>query len=201
MDTTLEQTPARRKNWRTFVRLVGFLKPYRLGLGVSVVLAVGAQAAQIAIILLSGAAIGAIKSGHHQELWTLIAWIVATGVARALFMVARRFIAGNQALGVEYDLRMRIYSKLVRLPFSFYDRHQTGQLMSRATVDLTAVRFFLGYGLVFFAQHLLTIVGVTAVMLVLDWRLALVSLAVTPLIVVVAYVYSRVSHPLLRDLP
>ena len=83
MDTTLEQTPAaRRKNWRTFVRLVGFLKPYRVGLVVSVVLAVGAQAAQIAIILLSGAAIGAIKSGHQQELWTLIAWIVAIGVAR-----------------------------------------------------------------------------------------------------------------------
>ena len=138
MDTALEQTPTRRRtNWRTFVRLIGFLRPYRLGLAVSVVLAVAAQAAQIAIILLSGAAIGAIKSGHHHELWTLIVWIVATGVARAVFMSGRRFIAGNQALGVEYDLRMRIYSKLVRLSFWFFDRHQTGQLISRSTVDLT----------------------------------------------------------------
>ena len=200
METTLEQTPAaRRTNWRTFVRLVGFLKPYRLGLVVSVVLAVGAQAAQIAIILLSGAAIGAIKSGHHQQLWTLIAWIVATGVARALFMSGRRFIAGNQALGVEYDLRMHIYSKLVQLSFSFFDRHQTGQLLSRSTVDLTLVRFFLGYGLIFFAQHVLTVLGVTAVMLYLDWRLALVTIAVTPLIIVVAYRYSHISHPVLRD--
>jgi ATP-binding cassette subfamily B protein len=199
MDTTLEQTPARRTNWRTFVRLVGFLKPYRVGLVVSVVLAVGAQAAQIAIILLSGAAIGAIKNGHQQQLWTLIAWIVATGVARALFMSGRRFIAGNQALGVEYDLRMRIYSKLVRLSFSFFDRHQTGQLLSRSTVDLTLVRFFLGYGLIFFAQHVLTVLGVTGVMLYLDWRLALVTIAVTPLIVVVAYRYSHISHPVLRD--
>jgi len=78
--------------------------------------------AQIAIILLSGAAIGAVKNGHHQQLWTLITLILATGVARALFMSGRRFIAGNQALGVEYDLRMRIYSKLVRLSFSFFDR-------------------------------------------------------------------------------
>jgi ATP-binding cassette subfamily B protein len=200
METALEQTPAaRRKNWRTFVRLVGFLKPYRLGLVVSVVLAVGAQAAQIAIILLSGAAIGAIKNGQHHQLWTLIAWIVATGVARALFMSGRRFIAGNQALGVEYDLRMRIYSKLVRLSFSFFDRHQTGQLLSRSTVDLTLVRFFLGYGLIFFAQHVLTVLGVTAVMLYLDWRLALVTIAVTPLIIVVAYRYSHISHPVLRD--
>jgi ATP-binding cassette subfamily B protein len=200
MDTTLEQIPAApRKNWRTFVRLVGFLKPYRVGLVVSVVLAAGAQAAQIAIILLSGAAIGAIKNGHHQQLWTLIAWIVAIGVARALFMSGRRFIAGNQALGVEYDLRMRIYSKLVRLSFSFFDRHQTGQLLSRSTVDLTLVRFFLGYGLIFFAQHVLTVLGVAGVMLYLDWQLALVTIAVTPLIIVVAYRYSHISHPVLRD--
>src|SRR5450830_74540 len=200
MDIALQQTPAtRRKNRRTFFRLIGFLRPYRVGLALSVVLAVGAQVAQIAIILLSGAAIGAIKNGQHQQLWTLIALILATGVARALFMSGRRFIAGNQALGVEYDLRMHIYSKLVRLSFSFFDRHQTGQLLSRSMVDLTLVRFFLGYWLIFFAQHVLTVFGVAAVMLYLDWRLALVSLAVTPLIVAVAYVYSRVSHPLLRD--
>jgi ATP-binding cassette subfamily B protein len=200
MDIALEQTPAsRRQNRRTFFRLVGFLRPYRVGLALSVVLAVGAQAAQIAIILLSGAAIGAIKNGHHQQLWTLIALILATGVARALFMSGRRFIAGKQALGVEYDLRMRIYSKLVRLSFSFFDRHQTGQLLSRSTVDLTLVRFFLGYGLIFFAQHVLTVFGVAAVMLYLDWKLALVTIAVTPLIIAVAYRYSHISHPVLRD--
>ena len=200
MDIALEQTPAtRRKNRRTFFRLIGFLRPYRVGLAISVVLAVGAQVAQIAIILLSGKAIGAIKNGQHQQLWTLIALIVATGVARALFMSGRRFIAGKQALGVEYDLRMRIYSKLVRLSFSFFDRHQTGQLLSRSTVDLTLVRFFLGYGLIFFAQHVLTVFGVAAVMLYLDWRLALVTIAVTPLIVAIAYRYSHISHPVLRD--
>ena len=57
-------------------------------------------------------------------------------------------------------MRNALYAKLVRLSFGFYDRHQTGQLMSRATVDLQTVRFFLGYGLIFFFQHVLTIVGV-----------------------------------------
>jgi ABC-type multidrug transport system fused ATPase/permease subunit len=199
MDAALPQTPARPSNRRTFARLVGFLAPYKLSLALSALLAIAAQAIQIAVVLLSGMAIGAIRNDERQRLWQLLAIIGAAALVKAALMIARRFIAGRQALGVEYDLRMHIYSKLVRLPFSFYDRHQTGQLMSRATVDLTAVRFFLGYGLVFFAQHVLTIVGVTAVMLVLNWRLALVSLAVTPLIVGVAYVYSRVSHPLLRD--
>ncbi len=201
MDIAVETPGARPRptNRQTFVRLLGFLAPYKLSLALSMVLAIAAQASQIAIMLLSGAAIGAIERGDRDRLWTLLAIIAGLALARAVFMVARRFIAGNQALGVEYDLRMRIYSKLVRLPFSFYDRHQTGQLMSRATVDLTAVRFFLGYGLIFFAQHLLTIVGVTVVLLFLDWRLAAVSLAITPLIVAVAFLYSHLSHPLLRD--
>jgi ABC-type multidrug transport system fused ATPase/permease subunit len=199
MDTALPRIVTRHQNSQTFARLLGFLRPYRLSLAVSTVLAVAAQAIQIAVLLLSGAAIGAIRAGHRRELWFLLALIGSLAVVKAVVMIARRMIAGGQALGVEYDLRMRIYSKLVRLPFSFYDRHQTGQLMSRATVDLTVVRFFLGYGLIFFAQNLLTVLGVTAVLFFLDTRLALVSLAITPVLVVVAYVYSRVSHPLLRD--
>ena len=115
-------------------------------------------------------------------------------------MVGRRLISGRQALGVEYDLRDGLYAHLLRLSFGFYDRHQTGQLMSRATVDLQSVRFFLGYGLIFFFQHVLTIVGGDGrCSSSIEWRLALIALAITPLIVVVAYRYSHVSHPVLRD--
>ena len=74
-------------------------------------------------------------------------------------MLGRRFISGRQALDVEFDMRNALYAHLLRLSFGFYDRHQTGQLMSRATVDLQSVRFFLGYGLIFFSQHVLTIVS------------------------------------------
>jgi ABC-type multidrug transport system fused ATPase/permease subunit len=87
----------------------------------------------------------------------------------------------------------------VRLSFGFYDRHQTGQLMSRATVDLQGVRFFLGYGLIFFFQNVLTVVSVTAVLLFFQWKLALIALAITPVLVVLAYRYSHVAHPTLRE--
>jgi ATP-binding cassette subfamily B protein len=70
--------------------------------------------------------------------------------------------------------------------------------MSRATIDLQSVRFFLGYGLIFFAQHVVTIVVVTVVLFFYSWQLALVALAITPAIVVTAYRYSRVSQPVLR---
>jgi ABC-type multidrug transport system fused ATPase/permease subunit len=185
---------------RTFVRLLTFLRPYRWSLVVSIVLAVGSQAAAVAIAFLTGSALDrAITGGDRSRLWLLAGLVLAVGLARALFMMGRRLISGRQALGVEFDLRNGLYAKLLRLSFGFYDRHQTGQLMSRATVDLQSVRFFLGYGLIFFFQHLITIVGVTVVMFVTEPELALAATAVTPLIVVLAYRYSAVSHPVLRD--
>jgi ABC-type multidrug transport system fused ATPase/permease subunit len=185
---------------RTFVRLLGFLRPYRWSLAVSVVLAVGSQAAAVTIAFLTGDALGQVIDGDDRSrLWILAGAVVGVGAVRALFMAGRRLISGRQALGVEFDLRNALYEKLLRLSFHFYDRHQTGQLMSRATVDLQSVRFFLGYGLIFFFQHVLTVVGVTAVMFFVNWRLALVAAAITPVLVVLAYRYSRVAHPVLRD--
>jgi ABC-type multidrug transport system fused ATPase/permease subunit len=193
----VQQTPLYRV---TFARLLSFLRPYRWSLWISIVLAVASQATSIGLVLVTGSVIDeAIVPERSDELWKLIWIILALGAAKALLMVGRRFISGWQALGVEFDLRNALYAHLVRMSFGFYDRHQTGQLMSRATVDLQAVRFFLGYGLIFFFQHVLTIVGVTAVMLYLRWELALVALAVTPLIVALAYRYSHVAHPILRD--
>jgi len=185
---------------RTFVRLLGFLRPYRLSLVVSTVLAIASQAAAITILVLTGVVIDELEGERDGgRLRVVIALILIVGLAKALLMIGRRFISGRQALGVEYDLRDGLYAQLVRLSFGFYDRHQTGQLMSRATVDLQSVRFFLGYGLIFFAQHILTIVSVTVVLFVYEWRLALIALAITPLIVGAAYRYSHVSHPVLRD--
>jgi ATP-binding cassette subfamily B protein len=71
--------------------------------------------------------------------------------------------------------------------------------MSRATVDLQGVRFFLGYGLIFFFQHVFTVLGVGIVVFLISWKLALVVVAIAPVLIAVAYRYSHVSHPLLRD--
>src|SRR5438067_2316425 len=110
-------------------------------------------------------------------------------------MAGRRLISGRQALAVEMDMRQGLYAHLVRLSFGFYDRHQTGQLMSRATVDLQGVRFFLGYGLIFFFQNVLTIASVTVVLFVYEWQLAFVALAITPILAGLSYRYSRIAHP------
>ena len=192
--------PNRPAYRHTFARLLGFLRPYKLGVAVSVVLAVGSQAAQIALIWVTGTVIDdAIIPRDTQKLWFYVWLILGLGLVRALLMAGRRLISGKQALDVEMDLRQGLYAHLVRLSFGFYDRHQTGQLMSRATVDLQGVRFFLGYGLIFFFQNVLTVVSVTIVLLFFEWQLALIALAITPILVVLAYRYSRVAHPTLRD--
>ena len=179
---------------------MGFLRPYKLSLVVSIMLAVASQAAAIALIWLTKEVIdGALATHDAQMLWILVGAVLAVGFARAAMMSARRVISGRQALAVEMDMRQGLYAHLVRLSFGFYDRHQTGQLMSRATVDLQGVRFFLGYGLIFFFQNAITVVSVTIVLLFFQWELALIALAITPALVVLAYRYSHVTHPTLRE--
>jgi len=195
-----DETTRRRSGRRTFVRLLSFLRPYRASLVVSSLLAIGSQVAGILVPVLTGVVIDELSDDPDTSVLALwIAVIVGLGLVRGALMLGRRLLSGRQALGVEYDLRDELYGHFLRLSFGFYDRSQTGQLMSRATIDLQSVRFFLGYGLIFFAQHVLTIVVVTAVLFLYSWKLALVALAITPVIVLVAYRYSQVSHPVLRD--
>jgi ATP-binding cassette subfamily B protein len=104
-------------------------------------------------------------------------------------------VAGKVSLAVEFDLRQRFYAHLQKLDLGFFDSQQTGQLMSRATVDLQAIRFFLGYGLIFITQNLLTITLAAAVMIVINPLLALVALIPAPFVVFAATRYNLVSRP------
>jgi ATP-binding cassette subfamily B protein len=100
---------------------------------------------------------------------------------------------------VERDLRNMLYEQLQRLELGFFDRQQTGQLMSRATVDLQSVRFFLGYGLIFIAQSLLTIGLAAVAMFSLQPALAALSLAPVPFVVLIAHRYGIHSRPALQE--
>ena len=113
-------------------------------------------------------AINAIRAHDHHDLVLLAIAITAAGLVRLVLSVFRRLIAGQVSLGVEVDLRNRLYGHLQRLELSFFDRQQTGQLMSRATVDLQSVRFFLGYGLIFIAQSVVTILLAAVAMFLLQ---------------------------------
>ena len=147
----------------TFRRLLRFLRPYLGGVIVSGVLAALAMVATVAIPWLTGRAIDQVRQGDRADLEVLAVAVAAAGVLRLALTVARRLVAGRVSLGVELDLRRRLYGHLQALELAFFDRQQTGQLMSRSTVDLQSVRFFLGYGLIFMLQSGLTFSSTSAV--------------------------------------
>jgi ATP-binding cassette subfamily B protein len=183
----------------TFMRLLGFLRDYKRGVWLSGILAAVAMGATVAIPALTGAAINAIDAGDSDRLKLLALLIAAAGIVRLVLTVARRLIAGKVSLGVELDLRNRLYEHLLALELGFFDRQQTGQLMSRATVDLQAVRFFLGYGLVLISQAALTIAFAAVAMTVIDPQLALISLSPVPFVVWIAMRYGRQARPALQE--
>jgi ABC-type multidrug transport system fused ATPase/permease subunit len=178
----------------TFWRLLGFLRPYRRGVIVSFALAGGAMGMAVLIPFLVGRTVDDIRHGG-DNLWPLALGVAGAGLLRLAFSVVRRLVAGRVSLGVEFDLRNRMYEHLQSLELAFFDAQQTGQLMSRATVDLQAVRFFLGYGLIFILQSALTIVIAAGVMIVVDPLLAAVSLAPMPIVIWVAARYGRLNRP------
>jgi ABC-type multidrug transport system fused ATPase/permease subunit len=197
----------------TFYRLLGFLRAYRRGLGVSWALASLAMVMTVALPELTGQAVEAIRKGsmrihghavatrpHDRHTLLVLSLVIfAVVLARWGFMYWRRIVAGRVSLAVEYDLRERMYGHLQRLELGFFDHQQTGQLMSRATVDLAAVRFFLGYGLVFILQSILTIALAGAVMLAINPELGLIALIPVPLVVVISYRYGRRARPAIQE--
>ena len=183
----------------TFWRLSTFLRPYRRAVIVSFLLALGALVGTVLIPYLTGLAINAIRSHSHRDLLELAGAILLCGLLRLWFSVMRRLVAGRVSLAVEVDMREALYGHLQRLELGFFDRQQTGQLMSRATVDLQSVRFFLGYGLILITQALVTILLAAVAMFILQPSLAAISLAPVPFVVLIAYRYGHKSRPAMQE--
>src|SRR3954462_14019900 len=179
----------------TFRRLLGFLRPYRRPLIGSLALAWLAMGMTVLIPLLIGGSVNAIEDERRSDILPLVLALLSAGILRLLLTVGRRLIAGKVSLAVEFDLRQVFYEHLQKLELAFFDSQQTGQLMSRATVDLQSIRFFLGYGLIWVSQSALTILFAAVAMFILDPVLALIALAPVPFLVATATRYSRRNRP------
>ena len=183
----------------TFRRLLGFLRPHRRELWGSLIFAWAAMGMTVLIPWLVGKTTNAIEQGNKEDLLPLVGLILGAAVLRLGLTIVRRVVAGKVSLAVEFDLRHHIYGHFMRLELGFFDTQQTGQLMSRATVDLGAIRFFLGYGLIFFSQSLLTVLLAGTVMFFINPWLTVVALLPAPLVVLTAVRYSRQSRPAMQE--
>jgi ATP-binding cassette subfamily B protein len=184
---------------RIFNRLLGFLSPYKTGSVLSVLFALLAMVGTVAIPAISGRAIDAATAHDRGALTTWIWWLGAAAAARWILTVARREIAGKVSLGVERDLRQQFTEHLQSLELAYFEGNRTGQMMSRATVDLAAVRFFLGYGLIFMVQSALTIILSAIAMIWINPTLALEALLPVPFVVWIARRYGVLARPSLQE--
>jgi len=184
----------------TFRRLLGFLRPYRRTVIASLVFASLAMVMTVLIPWLVGQTVNAIENRDKAQILPYVLAIGGAGLLRLGLTVIRRLIAGKVSVNVEFDLRERMYRHLQSLELGFFDSQQTGQLMSRATIDLQSIRFFLGYGLIFLTQNALTLALASVVMFTIKPDLAALSLAPVPFVVLSAMRYNRRSRPAVQEI-
>ena len=137
---------------------------------------------------------------HHRDpLWPYIAIVVGLAVLRFVINFNRRFATARIGVRIEARMRELLYQAYLRYPRAFYDRHATGQVLSRATNDLYPIRYFIGWGLVQGMQSVMMIVGVGIVLTIVDARLALFTAVAVPPIGLLAYRFGRLVSPLSRE--
>src|SRR5439155_6039197 len=122
----------------------------------------------------------AIDSPDHHLLLPLIGAIVAVAAVRFAVNFTRRYATARVGIAVEARMRGLLYDAYLRYPRAFYDRHATGEVISRATNDIYPVRYFIGWGVIQALQSAMMIVGATTVLLLVNWRLALLSVLTMP---------------------
>jgi ATP-binding cassette subfamily B protein len=157
-------------------RLRPYLRPYRRQLTGMLAAAIGVETAEIVIPLLAKAVIdGAIA--HHERglLLPLGLLAVGLGAASAALSLVRRWVQGNAVADMERAIRNDLYVHLERLDPAFHDEWQSGQLLSRATTDLSSIRRFAGFGLVFLIISIMTFAAVTGLLIALNWWLGLIT--------------------------
>ena len=190
----------RKAFWPTLRRAIGLMRDHRLVLIISIVLAIAGQVFTIAIPWATGRVVDeAMKPKDTEQLKYLIGLILVLAIGRFIIMYLRRIISGTMAVNIERDLRNLVYHHLLSLSFPFFDRNQTGQIMSRATVDLTTLRLYLGYGILFFTQHSVSIIAVMVVLFWMNPLIALMVLVIVPPLAVLAILYSRRSQPIVTE--
>jgi ATP-binding cassette subfamily B protein len=133
---------------------------------------------------------------HQNILLYLGLGVIAAGVLRAVFTFGQNYLSEWIGQKIAYDLRNRMYDRIQRLSFAFHDKAQTGQLMSRATQDVEATRFFVGMGAVRMLYIVIMFIGIVAVLFNINWSLAVVSLVCIPPVAYVALRVGAMTRPI-----
>ena len=141
----------------------------------------------------------AVVPEDHSKLLPYLAAILGVATLRFGVNFTRRYATARVGIRVEARLRELLYEAYLRYPRAFYDRHATGQVLSRATNDLYPIRYFIGWGLVQGAQSVMMIIGAAILLVTVDPGLALAAGLAMPLVGVVAYFFAYRVIPITRE--
>jgi ABC-type multidrug transport system fused ATPase/permease subunit len=186
-----------KSSLRIYVRMFALLRPHwlsSLAAVVSTALSIGFSV--VVPLLLAWAIDVGVQHGQMRDLVLAAGAILGASALRGLFAYGQGYLSQAVSCLVAYDLRDRVYAHLQRLSFSFHDDSETGQLMSRMTVDIEAIRNFYPMGILRAIVAIITFAAVTGVLFYLDWRLALVTLISVPLLVILSINVARRLRPI-----
>jgi len=186
--------------WTTMRHLVPLWRAqWRLAaLGLSCALAFTALSLLIPI-LIQRTIDDAIDGGDRSVLVPYLTAIAVVAVVRFGVNFTRRYATARIGIRVEARLRSMLYDAYLRYPRAFYDRHATGEVISRATNDIYPVRYFIGWGVVQAIQSLLMLIGAGIVLTVVNPRLALTAAIAMPPIAILTYFFAHRVFPISRE--
>jgi ATP-binding cassette subfamily B protein len=168
---------------RVLLRLIIFAKKYWGKLTLAFLCLLASTVFSLVVPRMLGQSIDVIlTSGDRNFLLIAAAVVVSASVLRGLAGYGNTYLTQVVSQETSYDIKNALFERLQRLSFAYYDKAQTGQLMSRATVDVEAVRMFFGMGLLGITQTLILFAAITLILITLDWKLALMSLSFMPII-------------------
>jgi ATP-binding cassette, subfamily B, bacterial len=169
-----------------------YLRPYRAQLAVMLATACASVATEIVIPLLTKSLIDSgIDKGDRSVLLPIGLAAIGLGTAQAVLNFTRRWVQASAVTGLEQAMRADLYAHLQRLEVGFHDEWQSGQLLSRATTDLSAIRRFAGFGTIFLITNVVTFVAVIALLIHLNWWLGLLTCGVFLPVIAVSTRFER----------
>jgi len=131
------------------------------------------------------------RSGHRTALWPYLVAVLGLAAARFALNFTRRYATARTGIRVEWRMRELLYQAYLRYPRAFYDRHATGQVVSRATNDLYPIRYFIGWGMTQGIQSLMLIFGIAVVLFLVNVKLAAIALISMPAVGVLAFTFGH----------
>jgi ATP-binding cassette subfamily B protein len=188
--------------WPTVKGLYGLWTEQWQLVTVGLVCALGTTTLSLAIPLVIKRAIDdaiAPTNGQRAALWPYLVVVLALALVRFFINFTRRYATSRTGIRVEARMRELLYQAYLHYPRAFYDRHATGQVVSRATNDLYPIRYFIGWGMTQGIQSLMMIVGIAIVLFLVNVKLAALALIAMPFVAVLAFTFGRKVMPISRE--